>query len=398
MNTASDSTLTPMLATERRAVGIVALVGMFRMFGLFALLPVLSVYAAGLQGATPVLIGLAVGGYGLTQAAMQIPLGAISDRVGRLPVILAGLLVFAAGSVVAAESSSIYGVVLGRLLQGAGAISSTLTALLADVTRTEVRTRTMAVYGIGVGASILLALIFGPVIAAASGVRGLFVLCAVMAFVAAALMLVVPRTNRSRPVTLRTNLRVAFKPALLKLDLYIFLVHALLTAMFVALPFLLRDDLGLPLARHWQVYVVALLLSVAGTLPLIRADDRKGKQGTIRVALACLLAGLLLLAFASVSVFAVGAALAAFFAGLNFLESALPARLSILADADQRGASLGVFSSAQFLGAFFGGVGGGILLSTDRTQDVFLVAAAVTALWLVFHQFDSQTHNPAKTT
>lgn len=398
MSTASKTSLSPMLPLERRTVGVVALVGMFRMFGLFALLPVLSIYAADLDGATPMLIGLAVGAYGLTQALLQIPLGALSDRVGRLPVILGGLAVFALGSVVAAESSTIYGVVFGRLLQGAGAISSTLTALLADVTRTEVRTRTMAIYGVGVGSSILLALVFGPVIAAASGVQGLFVVSAIVAGVAAALMLTVPRAGKLRRPAVTLNIAVAFRPVLLRLDLYIFLLHALLTAMFVALPFLLRNDLGLALGDHWKVYVAALLLSIVGTVPLIMADDRQGKRGTVRTALLCQLAGLLVLAFAGSSTLLVGGALACFFVGLNFLEAALPARLSILADEAQRGASLGVFSSAQFLGAFTGGLCGGWFLSSGRPEDVFLVAAAVTGLWLVFHQIDFGRRNAAEST
>lgn len=398
MSTAPESTLSPMLPTERRAVGVVALVAMFRMFGLFALLPVLSIYAADLEGATPLLIGLAVGAYGLTQAVLQIPLGAISDRVGRLPVIMVGLAVFAAGSIVAAESSSIYGVVLGRLLQGAGAISSTLTALLADVTRKEVRTRTMAIYGVGVGSSILLALVLGPVIAAASGVRGLFIISAIVAGVAAGLILIVPRAAMVRRPTAAIDLRVAFRPALLRLDLYIFLLHAQLTAMFVALPFMLRNDLGLALGEHWKVYVAALLISLLGTVPLIMSDDRQGKRGTVRTALLCQLAGLLLLALSGVSTLIVGGALACIFVGVNFLEAALPARLSILADETQRGASLGVFSSAQFMGAFTGGIGGGWLLSSGRPEDVFLAAAAITGIWLVIHHIDFGGNNAPEST
>jgi MFS family permease len=157
----SDSTNT-WLPAERRAVGVIALIGMLRMFGLFALLPVLALHAATLEGATPLLIGLAVGAYGLTQAGLQIPLGALSDRIGRVPVIVAGLAVFAAGSILAAYSDSVWGVITGRLLQGAGAISATLTALIADATRDGVRTRSMAVFGVGVGGAFMLAMIFGP--------------------------------------------------------------------------------------------------------------------------------------------------------------------------------------------------------------------------------------------
>lgn len=386
MSNPADDSLVPMLASEKRTVGIVAVVAMFRMFGLFALLPVLSIYAAELRGATPLLIGLSVGAYGLTQAALQVPLGALSDRIGRLPVVLMGLAVFAGGSVLAALSDSIFGVIAGRFLQGAGAISSTLTALLADVTRPAVRTRTMGVYGIGVGASILLALIFGPVIAGKGGVQALFLATAVMAGIAAGLLFMLPKMPPLAAPEARPDFRSVLTAPLLTLDLYIFLLHAMLTALFVALPFILRNSLGIPLADHWQIYVGAMLLSLVGTVPLIIADDRQGKRWTVQIALACQLGGALLLAMAGTAVWPVVAAMSLFFVGLNFLEAALPARLSLLADENQRGASLGMFSSAQFLGAFAGGLSGGWLLSSGQPGDVFVIVAAVTAAWLLLHQ------------
>ncbi len=387
MKQSSDTLLSPMLPGERRAVGVIALVAMFRMFGLFALLPVLSLYAAGLEGATPTLVGLAVGGYGLTQAALQIPLGALSDRLGRVPVIVGGLVVFAAGSLIAADSETVYGVIAGRLLQGAGAISATLSALLADATRTQVRTRSMAVLGIGIGASFVIALVIGPVIAAASGVRSLFVLGAIVAGIAALLLALLPGGIREPDRSARTDLRAALRPSLIRLDLYVFLLHAVLTGIFVALPFLLSDRLELPVAEHWKIYVTALVVSLVGTVPLIIVDDRRGKQGTIRIALVLLLGGLSMLTFLSGTLPLTLASLAVFFAGFNFLEAGLPARLSVLAEGEQRGASLGVFSSAQFLGAFAGGLAGGALLSGGRPTDVFAVAAASTAAWLVIHHW-----------
>ena len=374
-----------MESRERRTVGIVALVGMFRMFGLFALLPVLSIYAAELEGATPLLIGLAVGAYGLTQAALQIPLGALSDRIGRVPIILTGLILFALGSLIAATADSVWGVIAGRFLQGAGAISSTLTALLADTTRVEVRTRSMAIYGAGVGSSIVLALVLGPVIAGIGGVQALFLACAVMAGIAALMLGVLPARPRIVPPAERPPWRDVLTLPLLTLDLYIFLLHAMLTSMFVALPFVLRNRLGLELAEHWQIYVTALIASVVGTVPLIFADDRQGKRWTIQVALLCQLAGLLLLAVTGYAWLPVVIAMTLFFIGLNFLEAALPARLSILANEHQRGASLGVFSSSQFLGAFAGGVFGGWFLSSGDPGDVFFVAALVVGAWLVIH-------------
>jgi MFS family permease len=375
-----------MLPVERRTVAVVALMAMCRMFGLFALLPVLAIFAADLQGATPELIGLAVGAYGLTQAALQIPFGAISDRIGRVPVIIFGLALFAAGSILAAQSNSIYGVIAGRLLQGAGAISATLTALLADATREEVRTRTMAVFGVAIGSSFLLALIVGPLIAAAAGVRMLFWLAAALAAVAALLLFLLPRGIEKPVRQPHHRISAAFRPDLLRLDFYIFVLHALLTASFVALPFLLRDELNVALAEHWQIYIGALLASLLGTVPLILADERRGKSATITTAILLLLSGQLMLAVAGFNLTMVFIALAVFFAGFNFLEAGLPARLSIRASGDLRGASLGVFSSSQFFGAFVGGLIGGRFLAGGDPSTVFGVCALLAGVWLVVHR------------
>ncbi len=375
-----------MLPIERRAVSVVALIAMCRMFGLFALLPVLAIFAAELEDATPALIGLAVGAYGLTQAALQIPFGAISDRIGRVPVILFGLALFAAGRVLAAQSDSIYGVISGRLLQGAGAISATLTALLADATREEMRTRTMAVFGIAIGSSFLLALIIGPVIAAAAGVRTVFWLAAILAGVAALLLFLLPRGIEKPARRPDHSIAAAFRPDLLQLDFYIFILHAILTASFVALPFLLRDELHLLLVDHWQIYIGALLASLLGTVPLILADERRGKSSTITTAIVLLLAGQLTLAIAGFNLTIVFVALAVFFAGFNFLEAGLPARLSICAAGELRGASLGVFSSSQFLGAFAGGLIGGRFLAGGDPSAVFGVCALLAGIWLVAHR------------
>lgn len=387
MSKQSKQILTAMLPRERQTVAVVALIAICRMFGLFALLPVLAIYAAELEYATPTLIGMAVGGYGLTQAILQIPFGALSDRVGRVPVIVFGLLLFAAGSVIAAQSLSIYGVIGGRLLQGAGAISATLSALLADGTREELRTRSMAILGIGIGSSFLLALIIGPVIAAAYGVRALFWVAAGMAILAGLLLSFLPR-GIERPAQIPDrSIRAAFRPDLLRLDLYIFVLHVLLTASFVALPFLLRNELALPLGGHWKIYIGAMAASLLGTVPLVLADERKGKSATLAIAIFLLLAGQLMLALFGSTSTAVFAALAVFFAGFNFLEAGLPARLSIQASGEIRGASLGVFSSAQFLGAFAGGLLGGSFIGGGNPSAVFLVCAALSALWLLAHRF-----------
>ena len=370
-----------MLPAERRAVGIIALVAMLRMFGLFALLPVLSLYAASLEGQTPLLIGFAVGAYGLTQAVLQIPLGALSDRIGRVPVIIGGLLVFAAGSIVAALGDTIWEVITGRLLQGAGAISATLTALTADATREAVRTRSMAVLGIGIGLSFIVALASGAAVSALIGVQGLFWLAAIMALLAGLLLRGLP-ADIHPPVAQSWNIRPAFRPALLRLDFFVFLLHAILTASFVALPFLLSDRLEMPATTHWQMYVGALLVSLAGAVPLIISDERQGKTRTVAIAVSLILASQLVLAFGSVGVLPVFLALVLFFAGFTFLEAALPARLSLIAEQKLRGASLGVFSSSQFLGAFVGGLIGGRFLAGGSPADVFFVCALLAAIWL----------------
>ena len=375
-----------MHADERRSVGVIALIAMIRMFGLFALLPVLSLYAAELRDATPLLIGLAVGAYGLTQAGLQVPLGALSDRVGRLPVIVGGLLIFAAGSLLAGASDSIYGVIAGRLLQGAGAISATLTALISDATRDEVRTRSMAVFGVGIGLSFMIAMVIGPLIAGHFGVRSLFWAAAVMAIVAALMLRLLPEIPR--PVRRASwSIVPAFRADLLRIDFYVFLLHAIMTATFVALPFLLTDRLGMALTDHWKIYVGALVVSLAIAVPMIMNDHHQGRGRLIGLAVILIVAAQLALTFFGFSSLPVFLALVLYFAGFNFLEAGLPARLSVLADGEVRGASLGVFSSAQFLGAFVGGLIGGRFLGQGRPADVFFVCALMGGIWLALHGF-----------
>jgi MFS family permease len=383
MTTNTDSKIVEMLPAEKRTVGVITLIAMMRMFGLFALLPVLSLYAATLDGATPLLVGLTVGAYGLTQAGLQVPFGALSDRIGRVPVIVAGLVIFAVGSIVAAVGDSIWTVITGRFLQGAGAISATLTALIADATRIEVRTRSMAFIGVfGFGLSFLVAILVGPIIAAYFGVPALFGLAALLAVVAGMLLKGLPDGIEQPATPASWDLVPAFRPDLLRLDLYIFLLHTILVASFVALPFLLANTLELAVMDYWKMYGGALLVSLLGTVPLIISDERKGKAMTIGIAVALIFAGELMLAFLGVAFWPVFLALVVFFAGFNFLEAGLPARLSMLADGEVRGASLGVFSSAQFFGAFVGGLIGGRYLAAGRPADVFFVCALLAAIWL----------------
>jgi predicted MFS family arabinose efflux permease len=375
-----------MHADERRTTGVVALVAMIRMFGLFALLPVLSPYAADLTGATPILIGLAVGAYGLTAAFLQIPLGALSDRIGRMPVIIGGLAVFTAGSAVAGVSESIYGVILGRLLQGAGAITATLSALITDATRERVRTRAMAVFGAGIGISFMIALGAGPIIAAQFGVPALFYTGAALAAAAILLMRLVPDAPQPK-VSPDWSIAPAFRADLLRVDFYVFLLHAIMTATFVALPFLMTQRLGLPLDQYSKMYVGALVLSLAIGGPMVMKDHHQGRTDLISLAVGMILVAQLALTFLGSSTISVFFALVVYFSGFIFLEAGLPARLSVLADDDVRGASLGVFSSAHFLGAFVGGLVGGRFLGAGRPTDVFFACSLLAAIWLALQGF-----------
>jgi MFS family permease len=368
-----------MTRVERRSVAVLAFVLMARLLGLFLLLPVLALYADTLPGATPALGGLAVGAYGITQALFQFPFGALSDRYGRKPVIVFGLVVFACGSLVAARASSIAALIAGRALQGGGAISGAVLALLADVTREEVRTRAMAVAGISIGASFMLALLAGPPLAGLIGVPGLFVLGIALAAVAIALVvLAVPAASAAVPSRLGLATALA-RPDLLVLDAAVFVLHMLLTALFVAVPFLLRDALGLPERAHWAVYLGALTLSLAGTIPLILAVERGRAQAlSWRLAALLIAAGTAVLIVADRTWHAL-AGMLLFFAGFNFLEARLPAEISRRADESRRGVALSVFGIAQFLGAFAGSACGGLLRGAAGGRAVF---AACTLLAL----------------
>ncbi len=375
----------PMLGVERRAVAVLAGVFSVRMLGLFLLLPIIALYADQFAGATPLLVGLAVGVYGITQALLQIPFGLMSDKLGRKPVIVGGMLLFAAGSLLAAYSETVGGLVLGRALQGAGAVSAAITALVADLTRVEVRTRAMAVIGVTIGGSFVLALAVGPLLADWLGVSGLFQVTAGLAIIAAALIVMaVPTPPRpAQPVTTLGALREALgNAALLRLNFGIFTLHMVLTASFVAVPFALARVSTAGLSGHGRLYLLALLISIIPTVALVLINERRRSPP--------MLMGLAILAVtaAELILLALGAArwglllgLAVFFAGFNFLEARLPARMTELADTGARGAALGVYATCQFLGAFAGGVLGGWLLGAAGEAGVYVLCAAATLFW-----------------
>lgn len=379
-----------MLPGERRAALSLAGIFSLRMLGMFMILPIFALYAPELEGSTPTLMGLAIGAYGMTQAILQIPFGLLSDRFGRKPVIAAGLLLFALGSVVAALSTSIYGVILGRAIQGSGAIAAAVMALAADLTREEQRTKAMAIIGMSIGFSFSLALVAGPVLDHWFGLSGIFWLTAVLACLGiAVLYLVVPQPQVSRlhrdaePVPAQF-LSVLKDVQLLRLNFGIFTLHMILTATFTVLPLILRDALGMPSAAHWHLYLPVMLLSVAAMVPFIILAERRRRMK--HVFLGAILAVAMAefgMAFWHVNFTAVAVLLFLFYAGFNLLEATLPSLISKMAPPDSKGTAMGFYSSSQFLGAFIGGVAGGWLQGRYGVGGVLAFGGAAALTWLV---------------
>jgi predicted MFS family arabinose efflux permease len=374
---------------ERRALGGLAAIYAARMLGLFLLLPVLALYAAGLPGASAGLVGLAMGAYGLVQACFQIPFGMASDRWGRRPVITLGLVLYAVGSVIGALTSGIGGVILARLVQGAGAVSGPVTALLADLTRSEVRTRAMAVIGISIGGSFVVSLVGAPPLEALIGMHGLFWVMAGLAGICILLLWSAVPHTAGRPVPRASGgpgLGAALTGALLPYHLGVFVLNLVLTAAFVGVPHALRDVLGIPLEGHWKTYLWVFLASVPPTIPFVLYTERAKVPGRVlRLGVLLLAVSLATLAFAYRNYWTLSAALVAFFAAFNYLEARLPARLSQAAPAEIRGAALSVFAVAQTLGSGAGGYAASLVWGTRYgVHGVFAVASlAAFGWWLV---------------
>ncbi|SEI92834.1 Predicted arabinose efflux permease, MFS family [Allopseudospirillum japonicum] len=375
---------------ETRALSGLAGLYALRMLGLFMVLPVLSIYAQDLQGATPLLIGLALGGYGLTQALLQIPFGLLSDRIGRKTVIYLGLALFILGSVVAAVSDSMWGVVLGRCLQGSGAIASSIMALLADLTREEVRTRAMATVGLSIGMAFMLSLVLGPLLAAPFGLAGLFWFTALVACIG---ILVVwrwiptpQRYARHLDVGVQTASlgQVIRQPELLRLDGGIFILHLVLTACFVVLPLRLHE-LGLDVLHHWWVYLPVMGGSFIAMIPfVILAEKKRQMRPVFLSAIGVQACAAFALALIGETWLGLIAGLFVFFMAFNLLEATLPSLISKLAPTGSKGTAMGVYSSSQFFGAFLGGVLGGTLYAWAGINAVFAGAGLLLALWWSF--------------
>lgn len=383
-----------MTGTERRASASLAAIFALRMLGLFLVLPVFALEASRLPGGDDATrVGWAMGLYGLTQALLQIPFGVASDRWGRKPTIVVGLLVFALGSAVAAVAPDLTWLAVGRALQGAGAISAAVTAFLADVTRDGVRTKAMAIIGGSIALMFATSLVLAPLLAALVGLSGIFALTTGLALLGIAVVIwwappepVIEAPGAQRP---RTDWGVVLRdPALLRLNLGVFVLHAVQLAMWMAVPAMLVQA-GLSQPAHWRVYLPAVLVSLLLMGGLLFPMERRGYlRGAFLFAVALLvLVQLALWALvqpgAAPSVWTLGGVLLLFFTSFNMLEASQPSLVSRLAPAGARGAALGLYNTLQSLGFFVGGALGGWLVHARGPSGLFVVCAAAASIWLV---------------
>ena len=371
-------------AEIRAGASLSAIFGL-RMLGLFFILPVFAVHAPQYAGGDNLLlVGIALGAYGLTQAILQIPFGMASDRLGRKPVIYVGLLIFASGSFLAASATDIWTAIAGRALQGAGAISSVVVALAADLTREAHRTKVMAMIGSMIGLSFALSLVAAPALYRAIGMTGLFMIVGALTlaaiWVVAALVPEAP--PQPRPAPGMAGLAEALSPELLRLNFGIFALHMVQMAMFVVVPTLLVGA-GLALADHWILYLPVVLVSFAVMLPPILYADRRNRPKPVLIgSVALLVAVLAVMAASGRSVAAMAVLLFAFFVAFNVLEAILPSLVSRIAPARARGTAIGVYNTAQTLGLFFGGLGGGWIAARHGATELFAACAVLALAWL----------------
>jgi MFS family permease len=375
---------------ERRAtIGLAAIYGL-RMLGMFLILPVFALYAAHIPGGNNhFMVGIALGAYGLTQGLLQLPFGMLSDRIGRKKVIVFGLVLFALGSFVAAAATSVYGIIFGRVIQGAGAISAAVSALLADLTREEHRTKAMASIGATIGLTFAASLVMGPVLDKWMGVPGIFALTGVLAIAAiAVVMFYVPKPllshfhadTEANPARLNDVLKDA---QLLRLDYGIFALHAAQMAMFVVVPVALANYAGLPKEHHWWIYLPVMVGSLLIAIPGIIVGEKYGKLKPVFVgAVGLMLVAQVALSQSLHSLDGLIISLFGYFAAFNLLEATLPSLISKLAPTSAKGTAMGVYNTSQSLGLFVGGVLGGWLAQNHGFGAVFILCAVLMGGWL----------------
>ena len=375
-----------MSAAEIRASVALASIFALRMLGLFLILPVFAVHARGMPGGDDaLLVGIALGIYGLTQGVLQIPMGAASDRFGRKQVIVAGLVVFALGSFLAAVADDIFWVIVGRALQGAGAISAAVTAFIADSTREQHRTKAMALVGASIGLTFAVSLVAAPVLYAAIGMGGLFGMTGLLALagIAVVLWIVPPAPPKIEHEDVAHWREVALDPQLLRLNAGIFTLHAVQMAMFVVVPVLLVQ-LGLPLPAHWKVYLPAVLASFALMMPPIMMAERRGRVRLLLLAAGTLMVVVQLgLRWLAPTVTALAFWMLVFFVAFNILEASFPSLTSRLAPASARGLALGIYNTTQAIGLAVGAALGGWLARHFGSGSVFVFSALAMAAWVV---------------
>lgn len=387
-----------MLKIERNAVLALAMILSCRMLGIFMILPIFSAATLHRPGSTPILIGIALGIYGLTQACFQIPFGCWSDRIGRKRVILYGLLLFALGSLVAAFSTSMTGLIIGRALQGAGAIGSTVLALVADLTPERECTKAMAMVGMIIGLSFSFALIAGPIICYWFDLSGIFLFTAGLAVFAIVILYTLvptPAPCIKPPMTgIETRhrfLSVLIQPQLLYLNAGIFILHAILTSTFVGVPILLTHlAVTITPTEHIMLYLGVLGFSFLLMLPLmIIAEKKKKHRALFIVTITGIIVSEIVLATATPTLLTIGLTLLLFFTAFTFLEATLPSLVSRTAPIERKGAAMGIYSTAQFSGIFVGGSLGGVIFSHFHLVGLFVFCSIMATVWLLLHIYGS---------